>query len=403
MKTSPRPAAAKPVRVLMTTDAQGGVWSYTMELVQGFSRLGMKVALAVMGGRPSRASRADARRIEGLELHESTYKLEWMSDPWGDVDAAGHWLKKLAEQFQPDVVHLNNYCHGDVGFDAPVVMVGHSDVLSWHEAVRHLSAGPEWEEYRLRVRLGLSAARLVVTPTAAMLRNLERHYGSLGSTEVIPNGRSLGILGPAPKEPFVFAAGRLWDEGKNIAALDAAAPRLSWPVYVAGDTTSPAGDGVETHHLQALGRLHPRTVAAWFSRAAIYALPARYEPFGLTALEAALSGCALVLGDIPSLREVWQDAAVYVEPDDSDALARTLHQLIVSEPLRRELAGRALSRARMFAGCRMLAAYTKAYREVLYAGQAAQAGGRPCASAPSRALHRALATQPAGAQPTPAS
>ncbi len=32
-------------------------------------------------------------------------------------------------------------------------------------------------------------------------------------------------------------------------------------------------------------------------------LPARYEPFGLSVLEAALSGCALVLGDIPSLRE----------------------------------------------------------------------------------------------------
>ena len=34
-------------------------------------------------------------------------------------------------------------------------------------------------------------------------------------------------------------------------------------------------------------------------------LPARYEPFGLSILEAALSGCALVLGDLPSLRELW--------------------------------------------------------------------------------------------------
>ena len=63
-----------------------------------------------------------------------------------------------------------------------------------------------------------------------------------------------------------------------------------------------------------LGRLSAGELADWYARAAIYALPARYEPFGLSALEAALSGCALVLGDIPSLREIWGDAALFVPP-----------------------------------------------------------------------------------------
>ena len=62
----------------------------------------------------------------------------------------------------------------------------------------------------------------------------------------------------------------------------------------------------------------------WMARAAIYALPARYEPFGLTALEAGLSGCALVLGDIPSLREVWGETACFVPPDDRDAVIEVL-------------------------------------------------------------------------------
>ena len=60
--------------------------------------------------------------------------------------------------------------------------------------------------------------------------------------------------------------------------------------------------------MRLLGSLSPRALAAWLARAAIYCLPARYEPFGLSVLEAALSGCALVLGDIPSLREIWDDA-----------------------------------------------------------------------------------------------
>lgn len=367
MKAMPRNVTVKPARVLMTADAVGGVWSYSMELIQGFSRLGVKVALAVMGGRPSRAARADVRRVSGVELHESTFKLEWMKDPWQDIDAAGRWLEQLAAQFQPDIVHLNNFAHGSADFGgAPVVMVGHSCVLSWHEAVRRTPIPAEYEEYRLRVRLGLSGASLVVAPTAAMLASLDRHYGPLAKTEVIPNGRSLGISGPAPKEPFVFAAGRLWDEAKNIAALDAVAPKLQWPVYVAGDCEHPDGGCVEPRNLQMLGRLHPKTISGWFARAAIYALPARYEPFGLTALEAALSGCALVLGDIPSLREVWQDCAVYVDPNDPEALGRALVQLTTNDRARRELAAKSLERAQMFAGCRMLAGYTKAYRELLH-------------------------------------
>ena len=57
----------------------------------------------------------------------------------------------------------------------------------------------------------------------------------------------------------------------------------------------------------------------WLRRATIFALPARYEPFGLSALEAGLAGCALVLGDIP-MREVWHDAAMFVPPEQPAAL-----------------------------------------------------------------------------------
>ena len=124
----------------------------------------------------------------------------------------------------------------------------------------------------------------------------------------------------ASKEPFVLAAGRLWDEAKNIEALRAALRReIAWPVCVAGDTRHPDGRAVAAPWTsRMLGRAADRRdLAGWLRAAAIYALPARYEPFGLVRLEAALSGCALVLGDIPSLREVWGDAALFVAPDDT--------------------------------------------------------------------------------------
>lgn len=83
-----------------------------------------------------------------------------------------------------------------------------------------------------------------------------------------------------------------------------------------------------------------RALAQWYAHAAIYALPARYEPFGLSALEAGLSGCALVLGDIPSLREIWGDAALFVPPDDA-ALHAVLMELIGDAAQREQLGWRA--------------------------------------------------------------
>ena len=43
----------------------------------------------------------------------------------------------------------------------------------------------------------------------------------------------------------------------------------------------------------------------------MYLCTSLYEPFGLAPLEAALCGCAVVARDLPSLREVWGDSALY--------------------------------------------------------------------------------------------
>jgi glycosyltransferase involved in cell wall biosynthesis len=90
-------------------------------------------------------------------------------------------------------------------------------------------------------------------------------------------------------------------------------------------------------------------------------LPARYEPFGLSILEAALSECALVLGDIPSLRENWEGAAMFVSPDDLPALESALHELIANPERRRDLQKRAGRRARNFDIGKTAEQYVKLY------------------------------------------
>jgi len=190
----------------------------------------------------------------------------------------------------------------------------------------------------------------------------------------VPNGRCASRFSPASKEPFILTAGRLWDEAKNLSAIVEAASRLAWPVYVAGECRHPNGRDANFGSCHAMGRLAPAELASWYSRAAIYALPACYEPFGLSALEAALSGCALVLGDIPSLREVWGDCAAFVPPRDARALEGAIDELIADPSKRKEMGERSAARAREYTTQRMTAAYLDAY-------QAAGAGWRlACAS-----------------------
>jgi glycosyltransferase involved in cell wall biosynthesis len=225
------------------------------------------------------------------------------------------------------------------------------------------------------VAQGLAAADAVVAPTRWMADEITRHYGAPQRSRVIANGSEVVRFAPAAKAPVVFAAGRFWDEGKNLRALDAAAAMLGAEVRVAGDLTGTDGRSVAPVHATALGHLSPDAIAAELAQAAVYALPARYEPFGLSVLEAAASGCALVLGDIPSLHETWGDAALYVPPDDPGALAVTIADLLADEARRSALAAAALRRSRDLTAARMASRYCALYRELAGAQAAIAATG----------------------------
>lgn len=354
--------------MLMTADTVGGVWTHALELAAGLGRRGVHVSLATMGATLTPGQRAQAAALPRLDLHESRWKLEWMAQPWDDVRRAGDWLQELEARLRPDLVHLNQFAFGALRFSAPTLLVAHSCVLSWWRAVHGERAPATWDAYRQVVRRGLEGADRVGAPTLAMLQALAREHHFVRPGLVLSNGRDPASFRPGAKEHAILAAGRLWDPAKNLAALQIVAPWLSWPVRVAG-AFAPPGEGASRESVccssvggvRWLGELSQQALAAQMARAAIYVLPARYEPFGQSALEAGLAGCALVLGDLRSLREVWGDAALYVAPGDSGALHAALTRLIDDAPLRARMSRLAHARARHFSPTRMVDAYLSAY------------------------------------------
>jgi glycosyltransferase involved in cell wall biosynthesis len=287
-----------------------------------------------------------------------------MEHPWADVRRAADWLLELAGQTNPDIVHVNEPVFGSLAWPAPALAVAHSCVVSWWHSVWGTAPPENWVRYRREMGRGLRAAQRVVAPSRWMLDAVRRFYGVSGGL-VIPNGRCSADLEPQDKEPLVFAAGRLWDPAKNLLALEPVGQTLPWPIYIAGEPRHPSGEQVTARHVRLLGQLPPEAVAAWLRRASIYAFPARYEPFGLSVLEAALAGCAMVVGDLPTLRELWDGAAIFVSPDRPEELRLALEGLVDDSALRQALAMRARRRALQYTPARMGRAYLEVYADLL--------------------------------------
>lgn len=332
--------------VLMTADAVGGIWTYALDLGAALRRRGCRVTLAVLGPAPSDAQRADAA-ARGLAVVDLGHPPDWLAADAATVRAGGAALAELARRDGAEILHLNHPAlAADTTFPCPTFAVAHSCVATWWEAVR---GGALPADLRWRAALheaGIAGADAVAAPSAAFAEATRRVYGFGAPPLVVPNGRDapLGADDTGPPAPSVLTAGRLWDEGKNLAVLDRAAARLPVAVEAAGPLQGPNGARVALRNVVALGALDAGAMRRKLAARPVFVSTALYEPFGLSALEAAQAGCALVLSDIPTFRELWGDAALFVAPHDDRALAAAVVRLLGDRAERAERA--ALSRGR---------------------------------------------------------
>lgn len=356
----------RPLRLLMTADAVGGVWQYATDLARGLGERGIGTTLAVLGPAPAPDALAEAQAIPGARVTVTGLPLDWTAESPAEVAQAARAAAELARAERADIVHLNSPAlAADAHFRVPVVGVCHSCVSTWWQAVR---SGPLPQDFVWRTRLlarGYAAADALVAPTAAFARLTATIYG-MGEPMVVHNGRRARAL-DAAEEPadLVFTAGRLWDEGKNLAALDRAAARLAAPVVAAGPLEGPNGAAIALANIRALGRIGEAEIAAWLARRPIFASVPRYEPFGLAVLEAAQAGCALVLSDIATLRELWDGAALFVAPHDDATIANALDSLLHDPARRARLGAAAEMRARAYSVEAMAAGMLDIYNAAL--------------------------------------
>jgi glycosyltransferase involved in cell wall biosynthesis len=315
------------------------------------------------------------RGSRGVSLLETDLQLEWQDPAALDVDRARATLGEIAHGFVPDLIHLNGFREATFGWKVPSVVVAHSCVNSWASACGQEGSftGSEWRLYSSNVQAGLRSATAWVAPTQTFRDHVARRYAPPMKGYAIWNGVDGSRRSSRPKLPFILGAGRVWDKAKNLSALSSTASEIDWPIRIAG----PCGLGGETprpvNGCESLGEISHDELRREMETAAIFVSPALYEPFGLSALEAASAGCALLLSDIPTFRELWDGAAMFFDPRDRRALQACQRSLCGDASSRASLQRAAAERAQLYSLRNTVNCYCALYVSLL-ASRSGRAG-----------------------------
>jgi glycosyltransferase involved in cell wall biosynthesis len=178
-------------------------------------------------------------------------------------------------------------------------------------------------------------------------------------------------------DPFVLYAGNIKPH-KNLERLIEAFHMFRRPglehvkLLIIGDEISKyatlrrAVHRLKLHkHVRFFGFVPHQTLAVLYRLAAVFVFPSLYEGFGLPPLEAMASGAPVITSNVSSLPEVVGDAALLIDPYDSEALADAMRRVLSDDTLRLELRERGLVRARHFSWDRSVRQVHEIYQEVL--------------------------------------
>ena len=222
-----------------------------------------------------------------------------------------------------------------------------------------------------RILLGLQKAAVVFYSTAEIRKQIE-HYGLLDSCRLVHAPYGIGAefsIAPASTSPadlmvleqigaapFVLHVGSCIPRKRIDILLEVfAAVRDKHPdlrlIKVSGEWTASQQEQIASLNIGKslihLHRLERTTIAALYRRASLVLLTSDGEGFGLPVIEALACGAVVVASDIPVLREVGGEAAVYCPVGQVPAWVKTVEQLLINPTLAPTLETR-LEQARQY-------------------------------------------------------
>ena len=198
-----------------------------------------------------------------------------------------------------------------------------------------------------------------------------------GRIRVVHHGVRMPATPPsADREPLVLSVGAL-QRRKNTLRLVEAFERMprDWTLVLAGSSGGYAAEEILARiaasprrpSIHIAGYVDLATLRSLYQRASIFAFPSLDEGFGMPVLDAMAHGVPVLTSNRSALPEVAGEAALLVDPFETDAIADGLIRLAEQPELRRSLADRGNLRARQFSWTRAVEQTWEVYRELLSA------------------------------------
>jgi glycosyltransferase involved in cell wall biosynthesis len=307
--------------------------------------------------------------------------------PLGDASAAARWFTAIARLYDVDLL-FSPYL--------PVPAIpGTAVVLTVHDliALDH----PEWfadrsvqRFFEVPLRDSASAVSHLITGSEAAADDIVRHYGvARARITVVPHAAAARFAAGAPQHservrklvgarPFILSVATL-EPRKNIQRLvdafeilrDRAPEQRPRLVLVGrhGWNCGPLLERIEVSRYQKdivrLGHLADDTLIDLYRACRAFAYVSLAEGFGLPVLEALACGAPVVTSDIPVIREVAGEAALYCDPYDVAAIAEALWTAVTDTAFASRLRTAALARAATFDWDRTAAATEAVFQSAL--------------------------------------
>lgn len=225
--------------------------------------------------------------------------------------------------------------------------------------------------------LGAARAAAILTVSQATAQALVNRGVNEALIHLTPNGLSRlprPVAPPVLGGPFLLVVGTLEPrKGHEILLRAVAQDGLEQLRLVfAGPPAGRSSDlnalatrlGLEGR-LTILGKVDDAVLAGLYREALALCMPSFGEGFGLPVLEAMSFGTPVLASDLPALREVAGDAALFARPGDAHAFAHELRQLVSDQHLRHSLARKGKERASLFTWDATAEKTVQAYRDAL--------------------------------------
>jgi len=254
--------------------------------------------------------------------------------------------------------------------------------------------------YRLVIKNAVHKAKKIIVPTKFVKDEIVEHFNINPEKIVVTyeaaeeeyfNLEPLAThnLGEAGKtlnrQPFLIYVGNVYPHKNLNALLDALVIMKNWKLEssalpsVSGNwkltivcprnifwrrLTSEIKSRGLSGKVETEGYLSPTELSKLFSKAAAYIFPSLSEGFGIPGLNAMASGLPVVASDIPTLKEVYGEAALYFDPNDPNNIAQAIKKVLTDEKAKIVLVEKGKEQVKKYSWQKMAEQTLKIYNEV---------------------------------------